>query len=98
MSFTGRKVLMAGPAYIQFPAGDGCLFCTRPTGHIGIFSLVMAITSDKGEQLYENHLGHKVKKKSSSFWFRWCSQTRRDQTENGNVDHIASDMAPMASH
>ena len=89
MSFTGRKVLMAPhtplplpPAYIQFLAGDGrLLFCNRPTGHIGIFSLVMAITSDKGGHLYENHPAHrcchKVKKEPisssscNSFWLSW---------------------------
>ena len=65
----------------SFPPWMVAFFVRASTGHIGIFSLVMAITSDKGGHLYENHHAHrcchKVKKEPisssscNSFWLGW---------------------------
>ena len=93
----------------SFPPWMVAFFVRASTGHIGIFSLVMAITSDKGGHLYENHHAHrchKVKKEklSSSFnililawgscWFRWGVYALIEV-----LDIIStSEMAPMTSH
>ena len=61
MSFTGRKVLMAAArsGIFSFPPWMVAFFVRASTGHIGIFSLVMAITSDKSGDLYEEHHAHR---------------------------------------
>ena len=61
MSFTGRKVLMAAArsGIFSFPPWMVAFFVRASTGHIGIFSLVMAITSDKSGDLYEDQHAHR---------------------------------------
>ena len=61
MSFTGRKVLMAAArsGIFSFPPWMVAFFVRASTDHIGIFSLVMAITSDKSGDLYEEHHAHR---------------------------------------
>ena len=61
MSFTGRKVLMAAArsGIFSFPPWMVAFFVRASTGHIGIFSLVMAITSDKSGDLYDDQHAHR---------------------------------------